>query len=275
MGLKIGDVSKLLNIPIETIRYYETKHIINPDREENNNFRIYKTWDIFFLIECMKLKSFGLTLKEVNNAINKGSLKYLLNCMNKNEIEMIEKIKYDTLLLEQLQKSKNKLDTITLNQGNYWIQKSPDRYYFYCVEGKRDNYKDIDKSNYLLSKWLQFIPFLSGFTKISLEDFYNNNDSQKWFYSIEKKYAELFKLEINESVLILPEQYYITTIINAGEKGELTIDLLTPVVDYVKDTGYKINGDIICEVVARTHEKGKYCRFLEVLIPIEIDMMED
>ncbi|KPU44342.1 zinc-responsive transcriptional regulator [Oxobacter pfennigii] len=269
MGYKIGDVSKLLNMPVETIRYYETKNIIRPYRLENSKYRVYETWDIFYLMQCMKYKSFNLSLEEIAQVINNGSLQYILDKINEKDLEIREKISHDTLLAEKLEELIKKLETITLNQGNYWIQKLPERYYLYCVESDGDSYNDFDLSNPLFSQWLQYYPFVTACKHTSIHDFYNYLNREKWSLTIEKKYAEIFKLAINEYVKILPEQVYITTIVNAGEKGELSVQLLEPAISYTESKGYKISGDILGELLVRTHESGKYHRFFELMIPIQ------
>ena len=62
MGYKIGEVSKLLDIPIETIRYYESKKIISLKRANDSNYREYETWDIYYLLECKKFRSYNLSM---------------------------------------------------------------------------------------------------------------------------------------------------------------------------------------------------------------------
>ena len=50
MEYKIGEVSKILNISKEMIRYYEKQGILKPSRKEDNNYRTYSVMDVFLLI---------------------------------------------------------------------------------------------------------------------------------------------------------------------------------------------------------------------------------
>lgn len=45
--LRIGDVSKMLQISDQMIRYYEKKGIIHPKRSEDGKYRIYSMADVF------------------------------------------------------------------------------------------------------------------------------------------------------------------------------------------------------------------------------------
>lgn len=47
MEYKIGEVSKILNISKEMIRYYEKQGILKPSRKEDNNYRTYSVMDVF------------------------------------------------------------------------------------------------------------------------------------------------------------------------------------------------------------------------------------
>lgn len=48
MEYKIGEVSKILNISKEMIRYYEKQGILKPSRKEDNNYRTYSVMDVFY-----------------------------------------------------------------------------------------------------------------------------------------------------------------------------------------------------------------------------------
>ncbi len=58
-------LSKMLNVPKETIRYYETLGLINPKRDVNNGYRVYSEVDITKLDLIIRFKQFGFTLKDI------------------------------------------------------------------------------------------------------------------------------------------------------------------------------------------------------------------
>ena len=60
MRYKIGDVSRILGISTDLLRYYEKKGVVQPQKDKNNDYRYYDTWDINFLIDCLWFKRFGL-----------------------------------------------------------------------------------------------------------------------------------------------------------------------------------------------------------------------
>lgn len=65
MNYSIGDVSKMLNISISTLRYYDKEGLLPLVNRTNGNIRIFDDTDIECLkmIEC--LKNTGLPLKNI------------------------------------------------------------------------------------------------------------------------------------------------------------------------------------------------------------------
>ena len=74
MKYKIGEVSKILNIPVETIRFYETKNLIHPEKDENSNYRYYDIWDMNRLLDYKKYRELEFSLNESLEIIQSANL---------------------------------------------------------------------------------------------------------------------------------------------------------------------------------------------------------
>ena len=71
MKYRISEVAKLLDLSSEAIRYYETKGIIQPERDEETGYRYYGGWDIHMLIRARTYRQLGYTLDETADLLNK------------------------------------------------------------------------------------------------------------------------------------------------------------------------------------------------------------
>lgn len=98
MTYRIGEVSKLLGLPVETIRYYEKEQIIAPKRQENSDYRTYETWDIFFLMECMRYRSFDISLKDISKMLHNDSLDFFVERIGFKQQVIDEKLRYYQML---------------------------------------------------------------------------------------------------------------------------------------------------------------------------------
>ncbi len=64
--IKIGELSKLTNIPIKTIRFYKEEHLISPVEVDRwTGYRYYDETSINRLSEIIYLKDLGFSLKEI------------------------------------------------------------------------------------------------------------------------------------------------------------------------------------------------------------------
>lgn len=66
---KIGEISKITNLTIDTLRYYEKEGLISPNRDKNN-IRIYCNNDIKWINFIIKLKQTGMSLKNIKKYSN-------------------------------------------------------------------------------------------------------------------------------------------------------------------------------------------------------------
>lgn len=61
---KIGEVSKILKMPPESIRFFEQKGVLKPHKDNSNRYRYYTVWDINRLLEYRKYRELGFSLNE-------------------------------------------------------------------------------------------------------------------------------------------------------------------------------------------------------------------
>ncbi|MBE7082478.1 MAG: MerR family transcriptional regulator [Clostridiales bacterium] len=107
--LKIGDLSKITNISVKTIRFYEEKGLICPIEVDRwTGYRYYDESSVNKLCEIIYLKNLGFSLKEIAN-FDKNSIK-------EKTVELELKIK-------QLKHNIKSLSTIK-KEGDYYIMKT-------------------------------------------------------------------------------------------------------------------------------------------------------
>ena len=64
MEYSIGEFSKLTNLGIHTLRYYEHEHLITPGRNSSNR-RCYTDKDLAWVDFIKRLKDTGMPIKEI------------------------------------------------------------------------------------------------------------------------------------------------------------------------------------------------------------------
>lgn len=61
----IGEVSRLFNISVDSIRYYEKIGILEPTRNEGNNYRVYTLSDIRQLTMIRELLGLNFSTERI------------------------------------------------------------------------------------------------------------------------------------------------------------------------------------------------------------------
>ena len=164
---KIGEFSKITNIPISTLRYYDEIGVLKPDKiNEESNYRYYTDVQVEEVKLINYLKSIGFSLNEISNNLNKFNKRLILekkNILLNNKLLIEEKLKK----LDNLQKEGNELgkekitdlisnDEIRILYGTYdqllykHGMKMADTYYGESVKEKKANYYLVYKGEKVL-----------------------------------------------------------------------------------------------------------------------------
>lgn len=122
---KINEISKLFDIGIDSLRYYEKIGLIKPKRGENN-YRYYSTRDIYKLTIIKDLRKLNFSLSQIKGYISELSLENTYNMLNdQNKIieEEINKLQKQQKLVKSqiydLEKYKNiEINTFEIKKFN-------------------------------------------------------------------------------------------------------------------------------------------------------------
>lgn len=107
MNYSIGEFSKLTNLGIHTLRYYEHENLIIPERNSSNRRR-YSEKDIAWIDFIKRLKDTGMPIKEIKRyaelrALGEPTLSARMEMLIQHRESLNEQIRL-------LQEHKEKLD---------------------------------------------------------------------------------------------------------------------------------------------------------------------
>ncbi|MBQ3493896.1 MAG: MerR family transcriptional regulator [Clostridia bacterium] len=179
MLYRIGEVSKICDVPIKTLRYYEEFGLLSPIKVDiYTGYRYYDEKNIDELYKILCLKNFGFSLKEIKEF--DGNFDYKISELEKK----IKKIKKDIKSMNSLQqKGESKMKPFINDE------KALGKWEYVCsCESKEEyNAENVYKEDVLL-KNLYFLPngegywIFTGWTKGEM--FHMSGNTYK--YEIEK-----------------------------------------------------------------------------------------
>jgi len=113
MDYSIGEFSKLTNISIYTLRYYEKEDLIIPNRKENGR-RYYSEKDVIWMEFIRRLKDTNMPIKEIQKY---AKLRAAGDTTMNNRREMLTKHRIN--LEEEIAKSNEHLNKL-IDKINYY-----------------------------------------------------------------------------------------------------------------------------------------------------------
>ncbi len=97
---KIGEISKLYEIGVDSIRYYEEIGIIKPMRSESG-YRYYNIHDIWKLNVIRDLRSIGFTMEQIRKYLDRHTISSSLSMLEDEKDAISKQIQH----LQKLQKN--------------------------------------------------------------------------------------------------------------------------------------------------------------------------
>ena len=89
---KVGELAEFYGVSVETIRFYEKVGIVNPLRNEENNYRSYSKEEVISLDYIMKLREMDFSIDEIKGILKKDKLADLYDAIGEKEEKIKNKI---------------------------------------------------------------------------------------------------------------------------------------------------------------------------------------
>lgn len=275
MNYKIGQVSKFLQMPSETIRFYEKEHVIEPDRIPGSKYRTYSAEDILDLVTCMKYRSMDFPLKDSISMMQQEAPERLGRRMMDKYEEKCGQIDYQRLLADYAREKGDRILSAPYNKGNLWVHHDEEFYTIKDTElpelsdvsnSKKET--SIDRSeasagkNTTLQSWIQAAPF----SELCL---FPQDEQSRFGFLMEKRCFDYLHMAKNDPVSVHPAGLYLHTVVESSDPASVSHDLLQPALFFVGKNEFQVTGEPVAEVLVRIHGRDSGLQLLEVRIPIQ------
>ena len=128
------------------VRYYEKQGAIRASRNPENNYRTYETMEVFWLLEALHYKSWGIPISEIAE-IRKNRYDHNTGTFLSRKIEELkDEISYKYLLKGRLENIRDQFPLARINVGNFWVRRTPAVWSCHLVTGRGDVYDRISLS---------------------------------------------------------------------------------------------------------------------------------
>lgn len=264
MEYHIRDLSEILQLSCDMIRYYEKKGVITPKRDEKNNYRVYSTMDLLNLAEAIHLKRFEINIGDIayvkNNDYTKNILKHLTAFKNR----LADEVNYKNLLIHRVDELIGRYRISRANLGHFWVKYIPAYCKYRLCYLENSNFNKITQSVSVLHALFgsTISPFCDGMIEFS-------DDADVWNIVIEDRYSNFLELPA-EGKKTEPSQFCLCNVVDVDEMGGLSRHCYEPLSRFAEKEGYKPAGQITGLLCSKGIEKNVFRRYLEVRMPVEL-----
>ena len=273
---KIGDVSRLFDIPAQTLRYYEEQGILHPEKSENSGYRYYDAWDLNSLLDAITYRSLDFSLSEIKEIADSDGLEQILDKYTAHETALLHQIEKYQRMLHSLSGKRQQIRTFSDDIGRITERTCPGLIFTRFrlrnrIQGT-DGSTDFAQLNEGLRQWLDCITQTSATFLVqrnSLDGAPADPLRYWWGYSMPAMEALKEGIEPAPPNEYLPSGRCLYTVFESGGEGTFAETFLKDVYQKIFDQNHVLNGDPFGRLIVKTHENGRMHRYFEVWFPIE------
>ena len=244
---KSGEISKMLGVTPETIRYYEKHGIVLSSKDQQNGYREFHFFELISMQRLRLYNNFGFQLKDSFDLINNKSVDQLNAILQKNEKKLKKTIQWNQRLLEYSEELITVTSQIPEMLYHYRIEDSPAVYHLkYQNDRQVIKNKELEK---LLKHWYAQCPLVLASCVAPL------NDMKPWYqaeigFSIYEKDYERFIHESSDLVSYYPSRPSLYTIYEVDHNVEDFYQPGKPAFDYIKENNIDVDNHLLSIPIA-------------------------
>lgn len=267
---KIGKISELLGIPIQTLHYYEKCGFVTPIKDRSSNYRYFDTWDVNFLLDGKHLRALKYSNSEIGEMLTHDSVDEIQLKYATQQNKLIDLIYHYQNVLDTIHEEQKKLANFSAHLGVQTHTKSPQIHFSAYRVNDEFQASACETDFPCISEWIEHMPFITATFKIPVESIDKSDPKQLiywWGFSVDTKKAKNLNIPIQNTEYI-PSQNCLYTVFKANGRHTFAQSLYEQVLRPCWDAGYEICGDPIGRLVVRSHENAELTRYFEIWIPV-------
>ncbi len=266
--IQIGEISSLIGTPSSTLRFYETHGIISPEKNIENNYRIFTPAQSCNILMSRMYRSYDLKLEEISGMVTSNTHDRNLEIL-KTQSETLEKE------ISKLKAVQNELDSYielcelaASLQGRTMIIDNPGYYFIGNIaEGKLKINPGIKT---IVKQWMEHLPFIKYSVRIdySLKAL-QEGDIGNWGFSVSEEIADKYCLNVSAPVQYYKPQKSLMTAVKRSSASFFTQTEIEHMLSVLRESDSAITNELFGHFLGIKHS-GKVPAYLYVIyLPIK------
>ena len=265
--ITINDVAQLLRITPETIRFYEKKKIVTPQRDGENGYRYFDQADIRRLYDCRIYQSMGFSLGEVVDIFSGASADRLDHMIGEKEAELTRIVEEDMHALKRIRQIKESEEEaeafygqFELRRSGHWLASYHSAAGVLDHDAIRHPFWQRVSDHYNLFTCLAYIP-----QEIAASE--HLGELMRCGYTVDFDVAMRLGLGPGGPVEELLPRRCVYTMFHA--EPIVNAAVLAPALDWCRAHRFELTGPILCRTKKIGFREGQESRIYEAWLPVE------
>ncbi|MBW9172813.1 MerR family transcriptional regulator [Clostridium estertheticum] len=256
----IGQVAEITGISRDRLRYYESKGILYPTQNKDNNYRSYSISDIDTILSIEFYRSMDLSMKEISAIWASDEPSDIANVLDKKELAISSKIDELHKYLRNIQKGKDACDKISKNMNKFSVQPMP----AFEVLGEISDFRSFSEYKEIHNR------------KVELEGNAIVNSikriitfSEKGIEDNKMLITKNIKANTTEGTNILEYDRCLYTIVEDSVEKDMMEEMFEKSLKWASENNLKCKGIVIINMILITVNEKAAKSYLEIFAPIE------
>ncbi len=200
---RIGDYARYMGVSTDLLKHYEKCGLLKSVVAENG-YRYYPFQESIALLECMRLQSYGLSLREVGETLHESSFEQVQQTLDEKTAEMEKRLRFQQMLIEEHRRISdwmNMMKDATIRT----VIKDAEPVLFLPHSCKRDFIAD-KRISAILPAWIDAMPLVKS---CCLSHGGPYAEDRYWGLVVSKSHADALNLPTNDAVQLIPGGRYL------------------------------------------------------------------
>lgn len=263
---RIGDYAKYLGVTPDFLKHYEQFRLVSSETRENG-YRYYPFNQSSKLLECMRLRSFGIPLRDMDDMLNGDDADTVMDKLDARVQALERQILFEQAVIDEHRRIRAWFSRMEGKEEDWFVSMSEEM--LFLPHTSQRNFLKDQRIYEILSSWLDLMPMVkSGMQLPCPEGGLSPLQEYAWGLLVPASIAKAFDLPINDAVIRLPPRKTFFYHFSGKDQSELDPQLCG-VYKKMSQLGLTPAGDIYMTMHMYTRINSDSLRYGYYAAPLE------
>lgn len=196
---RIGDYAHYMGVTPDLLKHYEQFGLVTSNTRENG-YRYYPFYQSSKLLECMKLRSYGIPLRDMGDILNEDSAQKVQERLAGQVEEMKRRLVFEQAVVEEYARFSRWLERMQDKQGDWQIRECEEMYFL--PHSNQYDFLEDSRIYDVLRDWVSWMPMVKSCKEIRTL----GSSDYSWGLIVAADFARKQGIPLNGAVRHLPRR---------------------------------------------------------------------